>query len=149
MPACLRVRCCCTPQCTLQQQCNPCHVALPQTFAEKLAKLQAAEGGSAPPAEFSLNFLWLDKNIAVAVDQVFGQVRCSRGLLRCINGKVLGWGVQVSDGLDWNIAVAVDQCSAAVVQARLLGEVREAGQTAAVCGPTAHASCCGAPGCKA
>ena len=26
------------------------------------------------PAEFSLNFLWLDKNIAVAVDQVFNQV---------------------------------------------------------------------------
>ncbi|PRW33920.1 putative chloroplast RF65 [Chlorella sorokiniana] len=43
------------------------------TFAEKLAKLQAAEGGAAPPAEFSLNFLWLDKNIAVAVDQVFAQ----------------------------------------------------------------------------
>lgn len=29
----------------------------------------------ATPAEFALNFLWLDKNIAVAVDQVFGQVR--------------------------------------------------------------------------
>lgn len=48
---------------------------LPQTFAEKLAKLQAAEGAPASPAEFALNFLWLDKNIAVAVDQVFGQVR--------------------------------------------------------------------------
>ncbi|KAL4430565.1 hypothetical protein ABPG77_005805 [Micractinium sp. CCAP 211/92] len=43
------------------------------TFAEKLAKLQAAEGVPATPAEFALNFLWLDKNIAVAVDQVFGQ----------------------------------------------------------------------------
>lgn len=51
-----------------------------QTFAEKLAKLQAAEGGSAPPAEFSLNFLWLDKNIAVAVDQVFSQVSTRPGL---------------------------------------------------------------------
>ena len=80
----------------LTYACSPCHVMMPlfwtalpralptiaphappplQTFAEKLAKLQAAEGGSAPPAEFSLNFLWLDKNIAVAVDQVFGQVR--------------------------------------------------------------------------
>ncbi|KAL4436950.1 hypothetical protein ABPG75_004089 [Micractinium tetrahymenae] len=43
------------------------------TFAEKLAKLQAAEGAPAAPAEFALNFLWLDKNIAVAVDQVFAQ----------------------------------------------------------------------------
>lgn len=50
---------------------------LDQTFAEKLAKLQAAEGGAAPPADFALNFLWLDKNIAVAVDQVFGAVRAA------------------------------------------------------------------------
>lgn len=26
------------------------------------------------PAQFGLNFLWLDKNIAVAVDQLFDQV---------------------------------------------------------------------------
>ncbi|EFN55722.1 hypothetical protein CHLNCDRAFT_31142 [Chlorella variabilis] len=43
------------------------------SFAEKLAKLQAAEGMPTDAAEFSLNFLWLDKNIAVAVDQVFHQ----------------------------------------------------------------------------
>ncbi|PSC70211.1 putative chloroplast RF65 [Micractinium conductrix] len=43
------------------------------SFAAKLAKLQAAEGAPAPDAQFALNFLWLDKNIAVAVDQVFGQ----------------------------------------------------------------------------
>ncbi|KAI3425956.1 hypothetical protein D9Q98_007926 [Chlorella vulgaris] len=46
---------------------------LGSTFAEKLAKLQAAENNPVGAAEFSLNFLWLDKNIAVAVDQVFGQ----------------------------------------------------------------------------
>lgn len=26
------------------------------------------------PASYALNFLWLDKNIAVSVDQVFGEV---------------------------------------------------------------------------
>jgi hypothetical protein len=51
-----------------------------QSFAEKLAKLQAVEGTPAEPAEFSLNFLWLDKNIAVAVDQVFGPVSRPRRL---------------------------------------------------------------------
>ena len=45
-----------------------------QSFAEKLAKLQAAEGAPVESAQFALNFLWLDKNIAVAVDQVFSQV---------------------------------------------------------------------------
>ena len=41
--------------------------------AQKLAALEAAEAVSAEAATYSLNFLWLDKNIAVAVDQVFGR----------------------------------------------------------------------------
>jgi hypothetical protein len=37
--------------------------------------LQAPSSGDIPnPAGFSLNFLWLEKNIAVSVDQVFGEV---------------------------------------------------------------------------
>ena len=65
-----------SPSC-LPASCLPA----PQTFAEKLAKLNAAEGVTMTPADFSLNFLWLDKNIAVAVDQVFNQVgaRCWAG----------------------------------------------------------------------
>lgn len=61
--------------------CTAPHPPLPQSFAEKLAKLQAAESAPVAAAAFSLNFLWLDKNIAVAVDQVFGQVRCPPGSL--------------------------------------------------------------------
>ena len=75
----------------------PSHASLPpllQSFAEKLAKLQAAEGMPTDAAEFSLNFLWLDKNIAVAVDQVFHQVRRRCGadvaLLRWL-GLGVGW----------------------------------------------------------
>ena len=71
-----------------------------QTFAEKLAKLQAAEGGSAPPAEFSLNFLWLDKNIAVAVDQVFAQVRAA---VPAGGRMALAFGQPV-DGWRWRFA---------------------------------------------
>ena len=44
--------------------------------AEKLAALEAEEAAGADftPA-YALNFLWLDKNIAVAVDQIFSRVR--------------------------------------------------------------------------
>ena len=31
--------------------------------------------GPKDPASYSLNFLWLDKNVAVSVDQVFSKVR--------------------------------------------------------------------------
>ena len=39
----------------------------------RLAALAAAENVTAEEATYALNFLWLDKNIAVAVDQVFGR----------------------------------------------------------------------------
>jgi 30S ribosomal protein 3 len=43
-------------------------------WALKLAALQEAEGAvKAEAAAYSLNFMWLEKNIAVAVDQVFGK----------------------------------------------------------------------------
>lgn len=39
--------------------------------ANKLADLQAAEAADAPlPADYKLNFLWFDKTLAIAVDQV-------------------------------------------------------------------------------
>jgi 30S ribosomal protein 3 len=41
--------------------------------AERLAAMEASEQVQAEAAQFALNFLWLDKNIAVAVDQVFGK----------------------------------------------------------------------------
>lgn len=41
--------------------------------ATRLAALQAAENVQAEDPAFSLNFLWLDKNIGVAVDQVFAK----------------------------------------------------------------------------
>ena len=31
--------------------------------------------GPKDPTSYSLNFLWLDKNVAVSVDQVFSKVR--------------------------------------------------------------------------
>lgn len=42
--------------------------------AERLARLEADRGSAAEESRFSLNFLWLDKNIGVAVDQVFAKV---------------------------------------------------------------------------
>jgi len=41
--------------------------------AERIAKIEAAENVTAEEATYALNFMWLDKNIAVAVDQVFGK----------------------------------------------------------------------------
>ena len=41
--------------------------------ADTEALLQAP--GPKDPASYSLNFLWLDKNVAVSVDQVFSKVR--------------------------------------------------------------------------
>ncbi|KAK9822404.1 hypothetical protein WJX74_001791 [Apatococcus lobatus] len=39
--------------------------------ANKLAELQAADAADAPlPADYKLNFLWFDKTLAIAVDQV-------------------------------------------------------------------------------
>ena len=36
---------------------------------------EALPQGVKDPASYSLNFLWLDKNVAVSVDQVFSKVR--------------------------------------------------------------------------
>ena len=46
------------------------------------AELAALETETEQPdaAEFALNFLWLDKNIAVAVDQLFDKVSSHFGL---------------------------------------------------------------------
>lgn len=41
--------------------------------AEKLARLDADRGGVAEDPRYALNFLWLDKNIGVGVDQVFAK----------------------------------------------------------------------------
>ena len=44
--------------------------------AEDTTAAQAVEGGAAlslADTKYSLSFLWLDKNVAVAVDQVIGQ----------------------------------------------------------------------------
>lgn len=35
--------------------------------------------GKVQPATYALSFLWLEKNIAVAVDQIFNKVRVSDG----------------------------------------------------------------------
>ncbi len=42
--------------------------------AARLARLQAAEHQQGVSSQYSLNFLWLDKQIGVAVDQVFKKV---------------------------------------------------------------------------
>ena len=42
-------------------------------MAAELAALET-ETEQPSPAEFTLNFLWLDKNIAVSVDQLFDKV---------------------------------------------------------------------------
>ena len=43
--------------------------------ANKLAELQAADAADTPlPADYKLNFLWFDKTLAIAVDQVMPKV---------------------------------------------------------------------------
>ena len=44
-----------------------------EQVAAELAALET-ETEQPGPAQFTLNFLWLDKNIAVSVDQLFDQV---------------------------------------------------------------------------
>jgi hypothetical protein len=44
-----------------------------EQIAAELAALET-ETEQPGPARFTLNFLWLDKNIAVSVDQLFDQV---------------------------------------------------------------------------
>lgn len=88
----------------------PCTLLCPlQSFAEKLAKLQAVEGTPAEPAEFSLNFLWLDKNIAVAVDQVFGPVSRAWGFCG------LGVGVQLRLTHEGGFTCEAGRCASASV----------------------------------
>lgn len=41
--------------------------------AQRLAALNAAEYARVEDAQYALNFLWLDKNIAVSVDQVLSR----------------------------------------------------------------------------
>ena len=41
---------------------------------EQLAALEE-EDEQSTPAEYSLNFLWLEKNIGVSIDQIFNGVR--------------------------------------------------------------------------
>lgn len=50
-----------------------------QSRGNALQALEAAQPGdsSTESLDFSLNFLWMDKNIAVAVDQVVARVRYS------------------------------------------------------------------------
>ena len=54
------------------------HGALQEWAREELAKLMMEEGEVAEEPVYTLNFLWLEKNIAVAVDQCFGEVRGQR-----------------------------------------------------------------------
>lgn len=49
----------------------PC--AVQTTVQDELAALEV-ETEQPEPAQFALNFLWLNKNIAVAVDQLFDEV---------------------------------------------------------------------------
>ncbi|KAK9843982.1 hypothetical protein WJX81_000959 [Elliptochloris bilobata] len=55
--------------------------AEPEAAAEEAAPAPAGEQFSAPvpsdPSSYALNFLWLDKNVAVSVDQVFSKTQRS------------------------------------------------------------------------
>lgn len=57
-----------------QQLAGDESVSLDQAMAsQRLAELNAAEQAKVEESDFALNFLWLDKNIAVSVDQVFAK----------------------------------------------------------------------------
>ena len=57
-----------------QQEAGDESFSLDQTMVEqRLAELNAAENAKVEDSDFALNFLWLDKNIAVSVDQVFAR----------------------------------------------------------------------------
>lgn len=54
------------------------HVLPTQSWAEAQLRALDDDVERSPPPVFSLSFLWLDKNIAVAADQVFNGVRMGR-----------------------------------------------------------------------
>ena len=55
--------------CSYKQHCS----AMQESVSAALAALQPAVE-TPGPLQFGLNFLWLEKNVAIAVDQLFEQV---------------------------------------------------------------------------
>lgn len=93
-----------------------------EQIAAELAALET-ETEQPGPAQFTLNFLWLDKNIAVSVDQLFDQVVLVRICVRstfasfyCCCSHVLHCTAYCSSA--WSINQLMVQCTLSVLRIR-------------------------------